>query len=97
MLAAGLQQHLGAWHCEEPSKPHKCETLTCVDTCGPYEQFLKASSYQVGHLIFSLFPFKANFDSIRKIFLQSPDSRGRFFREKSSEIYNKSRALDHSE
>lgn len=81
MLAAGLHQHLGAWRCEERLKLHKCETRTCVDTWGPYEQFLKAFSYKVGHLIFSVFPLKANFESMQKIFLQSPDSRDGLSRE----------------
>lgn len=53
-----------------------------MNICGPYGPFLKTFAYNVGHLIFSLFPFKVRLESKLEIFLQSPDSRGMGFSEK---------------
>lgn len=59
-------------------KPSKC----CMNICGPYGLFLKTFAYNIGHLIFSVFPFKVNLESRLEIVLQSPDSRGMDFSEK---------------
>lgn len=53
-----------------------------LNISGPNGPFLKTFACNVGHLIFSLFPFRVDVESKLEIFLQSPDSRGMgFFRE----------------
>lgn len=69
-------------------KPSKCETVSCMDIWGPYGLFLKTFAYNVGHLIFSIFPFKVSLESKLEIFLQSPDSRGRDFSEKLLKLWD---------
>lgn len=63
-------------------KPGMCETLNYMNICGPYGPFLKTFTYNMGHLIFSLFLFKVNLESKWEILLQSPDSGGIGFSEK---------------